>query len=282
MSGMNGKNGIHVLDVEHLSIRDERSGRALVHDSSFRLAQGECLAIVGESGSGKSLTCRAIMRLNRTGLRQSGTVTLNGEDLTKLSDKEMRRFRGRRLCMIMQNGMSAFDPSRPIGVYLQEVLSVHYDWSRSETEARLSAAMAAVGLREPSEAMRRYPHELSGGMLQRVMIALAIVMEPDVIIADEPTTALDAVTAYEVVEQFLRLRERLGSAMIFVSHDLGVVRRIADNVLVMKDGEIVERGTTRDIFAGARHPYTRYLVSSKEALSRRYNQLMGGADVAES
>lgn len=272
---------MNVLEVEHLRIWEERSGRALVHGSSFRLVQGECLAIVGESGSGKSLTCRSLMRLNRTGVRQSGFLALNGEDLSKLSDKEMRKYRGRRLCMIMQNGMSAFDPSRPIGAHLQETLGVHYNWSRVEMEARLTAAMSGVGLKEPAVVMRSYPHELSGGMLQRVMIALAIVLEPDVIIADEPTTALDAVTAYEVVEQFVQLRERLGSAMIFVSHDLGVVRRIADNVLVMKDGEIIERGATQDIFAGARHPYTRYLVASKQALSRHFEQLMGGADVAE-
>lgn len=272
---------MNVLEVEHLNISEERSGRVLVRDSSFRLAQGECMAIVGESGSGKSLTCRAIMRLNRKGILQSGLIALNGEDMSKLSDKAMRRYRGRRLCMIMQNGMSAFDPSRPIGAHLQETLGIHYDWNRSEMQARLTAAMYAVALREPAAVMRRYPHELSGGMLQRMMIALAIVLEPDVIIADEPTTALDAVTAYEVVEQFVRLRERMGSAMIVVSHDLGVVRRIADNVLVMKDGEIVERGATRDIFAGARHPYTRYLVSSKESLSRHYRGLMGGADIAQ-
>ncbi|MBD2868489.1 staphylopine uptake ABC transporter ATP-binding protein CntD [Paenibacillus arenilitoris] len=272
---------MNVLEVEHLNVWEERSGRNLVRDSSFRLAQGECLAIVGESGSGKSLTCKSIMRLNRNGIRHSGRIALNGEDLSILSDKAMRRYRGRRLCMIMQNGMSAFDPSRPIGAHLQETLGIHYDWSRAEREAKLAAAMIAVGLREPAAVMSRYPFELSGGMLQRVMIALALVLEPDVIIADEPTTALDAVTAYEVVEQFVRLRERLRSAMIFVSHDLGVVRRIADNVLVMKDGEIVEQGAAREIFSGARHPYTRYLVSSKETLSRHYKWLMGGVDVAQ-
>ncbi|MHA6480455.1 staphylopine uptake ABC transporter ATP-binding protein CntD [Paenibacillus sp. strain BS8-2] len=272
---------MNVLDVEHLNVWEESSGRKLVRDSSFRIAQGECLAIVGESGSGKSLTCKAIMRLNRNNIRHSGLIALNGEDLTTVSDKAMRQYRGRRLCMIMQNGMSAFDPSTPIGAYLHETLGIHYDWSRSERETKLIEAMTAVGLREPASVLRRFPFELSGGMLQRVMIALALVLEPDVIIADEPTTALDAVTAYEVVEQFVQLRERLGSAMLFVSHDLGVVRKIADNVLVMKDGEIVEQGSAQDIFAGAKHPYTRYLVSSKETLSRHYKWLMGGANIAQ-
>ncbi|MEK3787695.1 staphylopine uptake ABC transporter ATP-binding protein CntD [Paenibacillus sp. FSL K6-1230] len=265
-----------VLEVEHLKIWDDRTGQVLVPDSSFRLVQGKCLAIVGESGSGKSLTCKALTRLNRSGIRQSGRIALSGIDLSELSTKDLRQYRGRRLCMIMQNGMSAFDPSRSIGAYLFEILSVHFNWRRSEMVDSIAVAMSSVGLKEPSVIMRRYPHELSGGMLQRVMIALAIVLEPDVIIADEPTTALDAVTAYEVVEQFVRLRERFGSSMIFVSHDLGVVRRIADDVMVMKDGEIVEQGSVEDIFAGASHPYTRYLVSSKQALNLHYNQLMGG------
>ncbi|MFD0588725.1 staphylopine uptake ABC transporter ATP-binding protein CntD [Paenibacillus sp. GCM10027627] len=273
---------MNVLEVERLAIWQESSGRSLVHDSSFWLAQGECLAIVGESGSGKSLTCRALLRLNQKGLSQSGLIAMNGVDLSKLSDKEMRRYRGRRLCMIMQNGMSAFDPSRPVGSHLRMTLRTHYDWSRSEMENRLRSSMTSVGFRKPDAVMRRYRHELSGGMLQRLMIALAIALEPEVIIADEPTTALDAVTAYEVTEQFVRLRERLGSSILFVSHDLGAVKRIADNMLVMKDGAIIERGAVRDIFSGARHTYTRELVSSKEKVSRHYSRLMGGADVAES
>jgi len=270
-----------LLEVEHIKIWDGRTGNVLIPDSSFQLSQGECLAIVGESGSGKSLTCKALMRLNRPEIRQSGRISLYGVDLASLSDKEMRRYRGRRMCMIMQNGMRAFDPSRPVGAFLLEVLSIHYDWSRSEMIASLSTAMISVGLKNFSVVMERYPHELSGGMLQRVMIALAIVMEPDVIIADEPTTALDAVTQYEVVEQFVHLRGRIGSAIVFVSHDLEVVRRIADDVLVMKDGVIVERGKTSKILNDASHSYTRFLVSSKEALRRYYMQLMEGTDVAK-
>ncbi|MUT64404.1 ABC transporter ATP-binding protein [Paenibacillus sp. NEAU-GSW1] len=272
---------MNVLEVERLNIWEERTGTLLVHNIAFSLAQGECLAIVGESGSGKSLTCKALMRLKHSGVLQSGRIALKGIDLAQLSDKEMRKYRGRGLCMIMQNGMRAFDPSRRLGVFLLEALAAHFDWSRSEMTFRLSSAMLSVGLNNPPEVMRRYPHQLSGGMLQRVMIALAIVLEPDVIIADEPTTALDTITAYEVVEQFVKLRERLGSAMIIVSHDMGVVRRIADKVAVIKEGELVERGKTGAIFTGARHPYTRNLVSAKEALSRHYKQLMGGADFAD-
>jgi nickel transport system ATP-binding protein len=272
---------MNVLEVDQLKIWDGLTGRLLVPNSSFSVRQGECLAIVGESGSGKSLTCRAIMRLNRAALRQSGGIVLNGINLSELPEKEMRKRRGKQLCMIMQNGMRAFDPSRPVGAHLHETLAVHYPWSRSEMTDQVKRAMEGVGLKDPLAVMSRYPHELSGGMLQRVMIALAIVLAPDVIIADEPTTALDAISQYEVVEQFVQLRSRLGSSMIFVSHDLGVVKRIADEVLVMKDGEIAERGTTKDIFAAPLHPYTRYLVSSKLALNRHFKQMMGGNGVAE-
>ncbi|MGG4494997.1 staphylopine uptake ABC transporter ATP-binding protein CntD [Brevibacillus reuszeri] len=272
---------MNILEVEHLKIWDSLTGRILVTDSSFHLSQGECLAIVGESGSGKSLTCRALLRLNRSGLRQSGDIILNGINLSGLPEKEMRKLRGNRLCMIMQNGMRAFDPSRPVGAHLRETLAVHTPWSRSERSENVKRAMESVGFNDPCAVLARYPHELSGGMLQRVMIALAIVLEPDIIIADEPTTALDAVTQFEVVEQFEQLRNRLGSSMIFVSHDLGVVKRIADRVLVMKDGEIIEQGETGEIFSSAQHPYTRYLVSSKLALQCHFSQLMGGDGVAE-
>ncbi|MBE1442803.1 staphylopine uptake ABC transporter ATP-binding protein CntD [Paenibacillus sp. OAS669] len=272
---------MNVLEVDQLKIWDSLTGSVLVPGSSFCLRQGECLAIVGESGSGKSLTCRAVMRLNATRLHQSGSIILKGVNLSELSEKDMRKVRGKQLCMIMQNGMRAFDPSRPVGAHLRETLSVHYDWKKEEAAEKLMQALESVGLNDPAAVMSRYPHELSGGMLQRIMIALAIVLEPDIIIADEPTTALDAVTQYEVVEQFLQLRRRIGSSMIFVTHDLGVVQRIADEILVMKDGEIVERGATGDILTQARHPYTRYLVSTKMALNHNFMKLMGGNHVAK-
>lgn len=273
---------MNALEVDLLKIWDGRTGRILVPDSSFRLRQGECLAIVGESGSGKSLTCRALMRLNRSGICQSGNIVLNGINLSQLTEKEMRKVRGRRLCMIMQNGMRAFDPSRPVGAHLRETLAEHDHGSRGEMTEKIKQALESVSLKDPLAVMNRYPHELSGGMLQRVMIALAIVLEPDIIIADEPTTALDTVTQFEVVEQFVQLRSRIGSSMIIVSHDLGVVRRIADEVLVMKDGEIVEQGKTGDILSSAQHPYTRYLVSSKLALNNHFLRLMGGDSIVES
>ncbi|WP_028544399.1 staphylopine uptake ABC transporter ATP-binding protein CntD [Paenibacillus taiwanensis] len=269
------------LEVSNLKIWDSRTGKVLVPHSSFHVKQRSCLAIVGESGSGKSLTCRAIMRLNKALLHQSGEILLQGVNLTKLSEKEMRKKRGKQLCMIVQNGMRAFDPSCVVGVHLKETLAWHYGWGRDDITVKMKRAMESVMLKDPLAIMNSYPHQLSGGMLQRVMIALAIVLEPDVVIADEPTTALDTITQFEVIEQFIQLRTRMNCAMIFVSHDLAVVKRIADEMLVMKDGAIVERGATRDIFSAAQHEYTRFLVSTGLTLDHHFNKIMGGVSHAE-
>jgi nickel transport system ATP-binding protein len=272
---------MNILEVSNLKVWDNRTHEVLIPNSSFHVKQGSCLAIVGESGSGKSLTCRAIMRLNKAGIQQSGDILLGGVSLSELSEKEMRKKRGKQLCMIVQNGMRAFDPSCVIGVHLTETLTQHFGWSRDEITSKMKKAMESVMLQDPIAVMNSYPHQLSGGMLQRVMIALAIVLEPEVVIADEPTTALDTISQFEVVEQFIRLRARMGCSMIFISHDLGIVKRIADEVLVMKDGEIVERGATRDIFSEARHEYTRYLVSTKLAMNHNFKLLMGGVSVVD-
>lgn len=274
---------MNILDVKNLEIWDVHSGKKIIQNCSFHLKAGSCLAIVGESGSGKSVTCRAIMRLNRPSLHQTGDILFKGENMNRLSAKEMRKRRGRNLCMILQNGMTAFDPSCVVGVHLRETLAAHFNWSRKETEVTMTKAMESVMLKNPTEILNKYPHQLSGGMLQRIMIALAIVLEPDILIADEPTTALDTIAQFEVVEQFCKLRDRMGCSMIFISHDLGVVRKIADDVLVMKDGEIIERGETEAVFSKAKHEYTKYLVSTRLALSEHFRKVMGeGQRVVES
>ncbi|PPA70389.1 staphylopine uptake ABC transporter ATP-binding protein CntD [Jeotgalibacillus proteolyticus] len=265
-----------LLEVRNLKIWDSRTEKIIVPASTFQLTKGSCLAIVGESGSGKSVTCKAIMRLNNSSLQQTGEIWFKGENLNTLSEKQMRKKRGKQLCLIIQNGMSAFDPSCLIGVFAREVLTQHFDWGRKKIEEEMINAMESVLLQEPSKIMRKYPHQLSGGMLQRIMIALAIVLKPEIIIADEPTTALDVISQYEVLEQFKKLRETLGCSMIFVSHDLGVVKKIADEVLVMKDGEIVERGSTKAVFLAPKHEYTRFLVSTRLAVSEHFNHVMKG------
>lgn len=267
---------MNIVEVEHLKVWDINTDKVIIHNSSFEVKQGSCMAIVGESGSGKSVTCRAIMRLNKPWIRQSGTILFQGEDLNQLSEPEMRRKRGKHLCMILQNGMSAFDPSCVIGVHIRETLQQHFGWNTREIERKIIHAMESVMLRHPREILNQYPHQLSGGMLQRIMIALALVLEPDLIIADEPTTALDTISQYEVVEQLIQLRERVGCSMMFISHDLGVVQKIADDVMVMKDGKIVERGSIHSVLTQPKHAYTQYLVSTRLELSNHFKALMQG------
>lgn len=265
-----------MLQVSNLRIWDSVTEKVLVSNSSFELKSGSCLAIVGESGSGKSLTCRAIMKLNKKTIHQSGDILFNGVRLDQLTEAEMRRRRGKQLYLILQNGMRAFDPTSLIGVHLQETLGHHFGWGRSEIVNKMKPAMLTVRLKDPVEIMNKFPHQLSGGMLQRIMISLALVLEPDIIIADEPTSALDTVSKYEVMEQFVRLRENMGGAMIFVSHDLGIVRKLADDVLVMRNGSIVERGDTSGLFSSPKHEYTRYLIFTQTALNEHYKRVTGG------
>ncbi|WNS45174.1 staphylopine uptake ABC transporter ATP-binding protein CntF [Paenibacillus sp. MMS20-IR301] len=272
---------MNTLEVSKLRIWDSLTDTILVKDSSFQIKSESCLAIVGESGCGKSVTCRAIMRLNRANLRQSGSIKLNGMNLGGLSEHEMRKQRGRQLCLIMQNGMRAFDPSSIVGNHFKETLKQHYGWSHTEITAKMAGAMESVMLKDPVTLMNKYPHQLSGGMLQRMMIALAIVLKPTLIIADEPTSALDTLSQYEVMEQLLSLKAESGCSMIFVSHDLGAVKRIADDIVVMKDGEIVERGAAAEVFTNTRHAYTKYLLEAKQALNSHFIQSMGGLELVD-
>ncbi|AIQ47372.1 peptide ABC transporter ATP-binding protein [Paenibacillus sp. FSL R7-0273] len=267
---------MHTLEVSNLRIWDEQTDKILVKDSSFQIEPESCLAIVGESGSGKSVTCRAIMRLNKANIRHTGSIKLAGLELSELSEAEMRKLRGRQLGLIMQNGMRAFDPSSVVGSHFKETLKQHYGWSQAEITARMARAMENVMLKDPVALMNKYPHQLSGGMLQRMMIALAIVLKPTLIIADEPTSALDTLSQYEVMEQLITLKAETGCSMIFVSHDLSAVKRIADDVAVMRNGEIIESGTAAEIFTNTQHAYTKYLIDAKQALNSHFIRSMGG------
>lgn len=262
------------LEVHQLKVWDTINHQLIAEHPSLHLKQASCLAIVGESGSGKSVTCRAIMQLLKPGLRQSGDIFLDGQNLASLTEKEMRRKRGKQIGMIMQNGLTAFNPSCRIGVHLKETLKEHFDWSHSEIITKMKNAMECVRLVDPIEMMHKYPYQLSGGMLQRIMIALALVLEPGVLIADEPTSALDTVSQFEVIEQLIQLQYRMGCSLIFVSHDLGVVQKIADEALVMKDGAVIERGDIRALFSEPKHEYTRQLISAKLVLQHHYDKVM--------
>jgi oligopeptide/dipeptide ABC transporter ATP-binding protein len=243
---------------------DNSNSLTAVRDLSFAIAPGEVLGLVGESGSGKSLTSLAIMRLLPPQARVTGEILFgqNGStrNLGDLSDDAMRQLRGSRIAMIFQEPMTALNPVMRVGEQVAEAVFAHHHVSRAEAWQRAVDALNDVAIPEAARRARDYPHQLSGGMRQRVMIAMAIVNRPQLLIADEPTTALDVTIQAQILELLAQLREKFGLAMLFISHDLAVVSQVADRVAVMYAGCLVELGAKRDIFQAAAHPYTRGLL----------------------
>ena len=232
-------------------------------DINFDLAPGEILCIVGESGSGKSMSANAVMGLLPQGvLPDSGSITFNGQSILGLSEKEMLKLRGSRISMIFQEPLSALNPLMRVGAQIAEVFEAHGALTGAERRARALKLLDEVGIPDPDAAIRAYPFQLSGGQRQRVMIAMALALEPDILIADEPTTALDVTTQAQILKLIEDLRRARGMAVIFITHDFGVVADIADRVIVMKKGEIVESGTAHDVLLKPQHPYTRALIDA--------------------
>ncbi|ATO32578.1 Oligopeptide transport ATP-binding protein OppD [Dickeya dianthicola] len=264
-----------LLEINRLAVADTRNGRVLLSDMTLTLPERGCTAIVGESGGGKSLLCKSLLGLLPPWLRVSGETVFRGRDLQRLSSKEWLTVRGKQIALIMQDAASAFDPLYTVGNHLDETLTRHTALTRVQRRVRAQDLLGNVGLRDAAELLAKYPHQLSGGMLQRVMIAIALASQPALIIADEPTTSLDGITQYHIVQQFIRLQKNADSAMLFVSHDLALVRALAQYVVVMKDGRIVEQGETERVFAHPEQDYTRGLIDTRRRLSRAFNQLMG-------
>jgi len=267
-----------LLDVRHLTVqfpavKHAAEGAALhaVRDLSFTIAPGEVLGLVGESGSGKSLTSLALMRLLPPQASVSGGVLLrsgNGAalDLLLLPEEEMRSLRGSRLAMVFQEPMTALNPVMRVGDQIAEAAAVHTGIGRREAWERAVAAMNDVAIPEAARRARDYPHQLSGGMRQRIMIAMAIVNHPQLLIADEPTTALDVTIQAQILDLLADLRAKFGLAMLYISHDLAVVSQVADRVAVMYAGTLVELATKQDLFAQPAHPYTRGLLNAVPTL----------------
>lgn len=256
----------NVLEVRGLQVQAVESGLfvPLLKSVDLTLGQGQILGLVGESGSGKSLTCGAVLQLlHRRGLKTEGSVALNGRELAGLPDKQMRQIRGKEIGTIMQNPMNAFTPVYTIGAQFIETLRTHSDLSKVQARTLAEEALADVNLSDPNAVMKSYPHQLSGGMLQRVMIAVSMCLRPSLLIADEPTTALDAVNQLQVLRQLDRLRTEYGTSILLVSHDLGVIARMADEVAVMKAGEIVEHADVYELFDRPKHAYTRELLNAR-------------------
>jgi len=249
---------------------------AAVRDLSFSIGQGEVLGLVGESGSGKSVTSLAIMRLLPAQARVSGEILFaeNGSarNLSVLPDDSMRQLRGSQIAMIFQEPMTALNPVMRVGDQIAEAVRAHHAISESEASHRAVAAMNDVAIPDASRRARDYPHQLSGGMRQRVMIAMAIVNRPQLLIADEPTTALDVTIQAQILDLLAELRKKFGLAMLFISHDLAVVSQVADRVAVMYAGNLVELGTRQDIFQAPAHPYTRGLLHAVPDLKTNRSQ----------
>lgn len=267
------------LTVTDLSVAFDLGGgrEALAVDNiSFAVGKGETLALVGESGCGKSVTCLALMRLLPTPPARiaSGKIVLSGRDLTGISEREMQKVRGAAMSMIFQEPMTSFDPVYTMGDQLAEALFAHGGVSDpAEITERVSGAMASVGLPDPIGLMRRYPHELSGGMKQRAMIAMALLGEPEILLCDEPTTALDVTIQAQIIELLARIRDQRGMSMLFITHNLGLVAELAERAAVMYAGRIVEIAPVADLFRRPLHPYTIGLLASIPRLTQSVGRL---------
>jgi ABC-type dipeptide/oligopeptide/nickel transport system ATPase component len=253
-----------LLQVENLNVSFAvQSGEvAAVRDVSFSIPESGALGLVGESGSGKSATALSILRLLPMQARVRGEINFAGESLLQLSDEAMRRVRGSRISMIFQEPMTALNPVMRVGDQVAEAVLAHEHTSKKAAWAKAVQALREVAIPEPETRARDYPHQLSGGQRQRVMIAMALVNHPQLLIADEPTTALDVTIQAQILELLRELRDKYKLAVLFISHDLGVVAQVADRVAVMYRGEIVEQGPVERIFVAAAHPYTRGLISA--------------------
>ena len=255
----------NILSVQnlHTSFHTDKGEVKAVNGVTFNLEKGKILGIVGESGSGKSVTAYSIMRiLEKNGRITEGKILYKGQDIAEFSEKQMREFRGKCCSIIFQDPMTSLNPVFTVGNQLREAIELHTDRKGKEAEARAIEMLTLVGVNEPEKRVKQYPYELSGGMRQRVMIAMALACEPDILIADEPTTALHVTIQAQILELMQSLQKKLGMAIIMVTHDLGVIADMCDEIIVMYGGRVCERGTAEDIFYRPHHEYTKGLLRS--------------------
>src|ERR1700675_2600148 len=256
-----------LLDVRDLSVAfHQPSGASVAVDHiSYEIKRGECVALVGESGSGKSVSALSILKLlpYPTASHPSGSIRFKGRELLDLPEREMRGIRGNDISIIFQEPMTSLNPLHTIESQIGEILSLHSGIGGAMARARTLQLLTQVGIPDPESRLKSYPHQLSGGQRQRVMIAMALANEPDLLIADEPTTALDVTVQAQILALLKALQSRLGMAILFITHDLGIVRKLADRVCVMKEGRIVEQDAVARVFSSPQHPYTRELLAAE-------------------
>ncbi|OCG00039.1 hypothetical protein A9G08_05215 [Gilliamella sp. wkB195] len=264
-----------LLAVKQLTVM-LNNGNKLLDDISFTVNHHKCLGIVGESGSGKSLTCKAIIGLLESYFSVTGQILFKQAnstlDLLKQNKKTLRPIRGSAISIILQQPMIAFDPLYCIGKQVVETLQAHLTINKNDAIAKTLLMIENIGLDNAKEIYKKYPHQLSGGMLQRIMIGMALVLEPELIIADEPTTALDSISQFYILKMLEEIKSK--TTMIFISHDLGVIHHIADDIIVMNKGKIVESGSRDQIFYHPKHEYTRYLIDTRKQLLNKFNTVI--------
>ena len=265
-----------LLTVQDLQVQfqTKKGVNTAVDGIRFSVEKGEILGIVGESGCGKSVTSLSILRLLGTNsMISQGSIKLEGRELLSLSEDEMCKIRGNEIAMIFQDPMTALNPTMSIGEQLMEPLMIHQGYKKKDAWKEAVEVLKKVGIAAPEKRMKEYPHQLSGGMRQRVMIAMAVSCAPRLLIADEPTTALDVTIQAQILELMLELRQKMNTAIILITHDMGVVAETADNILVLYAGKVVEYGSVKEIFNNPRHPYTRGLLNSIPPLEEDVDEL---------
>ncbi|WP_099469837.1 ABC transporter ATP-binding protein [Konateibacter massiliensis] len=266
-----------ILEIKNLNVtyNGKKGKHSIIKDVSFRVSKGECLCVLGESGSGKSVTMKAVMGLLDNNFDISGSAFLEGRNLMEQDAEALRKMRGSDLTMILQNPMTCFDSLYRIDYQMAETFLAHTNWSKEEIYQKSVEILEKMKIKEPGEVLRKYPHQLSGGMLQRIMIGIALTLNPKILIADEPTTAIDAITQFEIMDELKRLKNQ-HTTMIFITHDLGIASMIADTVIVMNGGKIVDNGTFSEILQSPKDEYTRLLIEKRSAVMNVYKKVLGG------
>ena len=275
-----------ILDIKDLVIHYETDDGVVeaVNGIDIQLEHGSTLGLVGETGSGKTTTALSILRLvpDPPGVIKNGSILLDGKDILNMPQKELEAIRGNTVSMIFQDPMTSLNPLMPVGKQIMEGMIWHYHTPKEEAYEKALELMKLVGITDAEKRIKNYPHQLSGGMLQRIMIGIAMALQPELLIADEPTTAIDAITQYEILEEFIRIKKSKNTAMLFITHDLGAISKVADRILVMNSGQIVDSGDFEHIRNHANDPYTRLLIEKRSAVMCHYRDILHGKEISHA